>query len=144
MPLDDRPRSCWMVGAAIGTMVWSMNVIATAKIIAVRTRPFDRMPAPAVPVWLKAGAFFIGVSLQAGSQALRASLISRGWGPAGISEIASSVGCLIEPFVSSPAAWGLLNAVCRGLVLAGAHGAGGYRVRGYLGRAEGRGHSSAV
>src|SRR6516165_296939 len=49
MPLDDRPRSCWMVGAAIGTMVWSMNVIATAKIIAVRTRLFDRPPGPEPP-----------------------------------------------------------------------------------------------
>src|SRR5215472_7603060 len=48
MPLLDKPRSCWMVGAAIGTMVWSMNVIATAKIIAVRTRPFDRTPFPVV------------------------------------------------------------------------------------------------
>ena len=44
MPLDDRPRSCWIVGAAIETMVWSMKVIATAKIIAVRTRLFDRPP----------------------------------------------------------------------------------------------------
>src|SRR5215468_7291879 len=49
MPLDDRPRSCWMVGAAIETMVWSMKVIATAKIIAVRTRPFDRAPVPEPP-----------------------------------------------------------------------------------------------
>src|SRR5215472_13641454 len=46
MPLDDRPRSCWMVGAAIETMVWSMKVIATAKIIAVRTRLFDLTPVP--------------------------------------------------------------------------------------------------
>src|SRR5262245_37601920 len=49
MPLDDRPRSCWMVGAAIETMVWSMKVIATAKIIAVRTRPFDLTPVPEPP-----------------------------------------------------------------------------------------------
>jgi hypothetical protein len=41
MPLLDRPRSCWTVGAAMETMVWSMNVIATAKIIAVKTRLFD-------------------------------------------------------------------------------------------------------
>jgi hypothetical protein len=27
-------------------MVWSMKVIATAKIIAVSTRPFDRTPVP--------------------------------------------------------------------------------------------------
>src|SRR5215470_3925892 len=49
MPLDDRPRSCWMVGAAIETIVWSMKVIATAKIIAVRTRPFDLTPVPEPP-----------------------------------------------------------------------------------------------
>ena len=41
MPLDDRPRSCWIVGAAIETIVWSMNVMATAKIIAVRIRLLD-------------------------------------------------------------------------------------------------------
>src|SRR5215475_7131633 len=46
MPLADRPRSRWMVGAAIETMVWSMKVIATAKIIAVRIKPFDRTPVP--------------------------------------------------------------------------------------------------
>jgi hypothetical protein len=44
MPLEDRPRSCWIVGAAIETMVWSMKVIATAKIIAVRIRLRDRPP----------------------------------------------------------------------------------------------------
>src|SRR4249919_2744725 len=48
MPLLDRPRSCWIVGAAIDTMVWSMKVIATAKIIAVRIRLFDRTPPPVV------------------------------------------------------------------------------------------------
>jgi len=36
MPLLDGPRACWIVGAAIETIVWSMNVIATAKIIAVK------------------------------------------------------------------------------------------------------------
>ena len=36
------------MGAAIDTIVWSMNVIATAKIIAVRTRLFDRPPTPAL------------------------------------------------------------------------------------------------
>jgi hypothetical protein len=60
-----------------------MKVIATAKIIAVRTSPFDRMLAPAVLLWLRAVAFFIGVSLQAGSQALRTSLniawLGTGW-----------------------------------------------------------------
>ena len=45
MPLADRPRSRSIVGAAIETMVWSMNVIATAKIIAVRIRFRDRPPA---------------------------------------------------------------------------------------------------
>ena len=52
MPLDDRPRSCWIVGAAIDTIVWSMNVIATAKIIAVRTRLLDWPPAPVVLLML--------------------------------------------------------------------------------------------
>ena len=52
IPLDDRPRSCWIVGAAIATMVWSMNVIATAKIIAVKTRLRDRTPALPVLLWL--------------------------------------------------------------------------------------------
>src|SRR5580698_4509957 len=48
MPLLDRPRSASILGAAIETMVWSMNVIATAKIIAVRIRLLDRPPVPAV------------------------------------------------------------------------------------------------
>ena len=48
MPLLDRPRSCWIVGAAIETIVWSMKVIATAKIIAVRIRLLDRPPTPAL------------------------------------------------------------------------------------------------
>ena len=34
----------WIWGAAMETMVWSMNVIATAKIIAARTRFLDRPP----------------------------------------------------------------------------------------------------
>src|ERR1700730_18857871 len=41
MPLLDSPRSRCTVGAAIDTIVWSMNVIATAKIIAVSTRLLD-------------------------------------------------------------------------------------------------------
>lgn len=45
MPLLDKPRSAWILGAAIETMVWSMKVIATAKIIAVRIRLLDRPPA---------------------------------------------------------------------------------------------------
>ena len=52
IPLDDRPRSFWIVGAAIATIVWSMNVIATAKIIAVRIRLRDRTPALPVLLWL--------------------------------------------------------------------------------------------
>src|SRR6516164_9569044 len=48
MPLPDRPRSRWIVGAAIETIVWSMKVIATAKIIAVRIRLFDLPPVPVV------------------------------------------------------------------------------------------------
>src|ERR1700722_152616 len=46
--LLDRRRSRWICGAAIETMVWSMKVIATAKIIAVRTRPWDRPPKVSV------------------------------------------------------------------------------------------------
>ena len=52
MPLEDRPRACWIVGAAIETIVWSMKVIATAKIIAVRIRLLDRPLALAVLLWL--------------------------------------------------------------------------------------------
>src|SRR5690348_16571349 len=52
MPLADRLSLCWMVGAAIATMVWSMKVIATAKIIAVRIRLRDRPPVPVVLLWL--------------------------------------------------------------------------------------------
>ncbi len=48
VPLLERPRSAWIFGAAIETMVWPMNVIATAKIIAVRIRLLDRPPVPAV------------------------------------------------------------------------------------------------
>ena len=44
MPLEDRPRSCWIVGAAIETIVWSIKVMATAKIIAVRIRLRDWPP----------------------------------------------------------------------------------------------------
>jgi hypothetical protein len=42
MPVLDKPRPRWTVGAATETMVWSIKVIATAKIIAVRTRLLDR------------------------------------------------------------------------------------------------------
>ena len=52
IPLLDRPRLCWIVGAAIDTIVWTMNVIATAKIIAVKIKLRDRPPAPAVLLWL--------------------------------------------------------------------------------------------
>jgi hypothetical protein len=37
-PVADKSRWRWMVGAAIATIVWSIDIIATAKIIAVRTR----------------------------------------------------------------------------------------------------------
>ena len=45
-PVLVRPSSFWISGTAIDTMVWSMNVIETAKIIAVRTRFFERLPVP--------------------------------------------------------------------------------------------------
>ncbi|MGD9986079.1 hypothetical protein [Pseudonocardia sp.] len=51
-PLLVRPSSDWMFGAAIATIVWSMNVIATANIIAVSASHFDRaasLPGPADP-----------------------------------------------------------------------------------------------
>src|ERR1700729_2735384 len=44
MPLLDRPRSAWIFGAAMATIVWSMNVMATAKIIAVRISGLDPLP----------------------------------------------------------------------------------------------------
>jgi hypothetical protein len=37
----ERPSSLWISGTAIETIVWSMNVIATAKIIAASTRFLD-------------------------------------------------------------------------------------------------------
>ncbi len=42
IPSALRPRSCWICEATIETIVWSMNVIDTAKIIATSTRYFDR------------------------------------------------------------------------------------------------------
>ena len=45
-PVLDSPSSFWISGTAIETMVWSMNVIATAKIIAARIRPLGRLPVP--------------------------------------------------------------------------------------------------
>jgi hypothetical protein len=42
IPVLVSPSSRWMFGAAIETIVWSMNIIATAKIIAARTRFLDR------------------------------------------------------------------------------------------------------
>ena len=35
-PVEERWTSSWIVGIAIATIVWSMKVIATAKIIAAR------------------------------------------------------------------------------------------------------------
>ena len=35
-PVAERVRSSWIVGIAIATIVWSMKVIETAKIIAAR------------------------------------------------------------------------------------------------------------
>ncbi len=40
-PLRLRSNSCAMFGLAIATIVWSMNVMATANNIAVRANPFD-------------------------------------------------------------------------------------------------------
>ena len=42
IPVSVRPSSRWMFGAAIETIVWSMNVIATAKIIPARIRFLGR------------------------------------------------------------------------------------------------------
>ena len=41
-PVLVSPSSFWISGTAIETMVWSMNVIATAKIIAARISPLAR------------------------------------------------------------------------------------------------------
>ena len=38
VPVADSDRSFWMFGIAIATIVWSMNVIATANTIAASTR----------------------------------------------------------------------------------------------------------
>ncbi len=37
-PVADSDSSFWMFGTAMATIVWSMNVIATAKTIAASTR----------------------------------------------------------------------------------------------------------
>src|SRR6516164_1739315 len=39
-----------MLGTAMDTIVWSMKIIATAKIIAARTTPFDRTPVALLTV----------------------------------------------------------------------------------------------
>jgi len=44
-PVAVSERPCWIVGEAIATIVWSTNIIATAKIIAVRTRYLLRAAA---------------------------------------------------------------------------------------------------
>ena len=49
-PVLDRPSSRWMLGTAMDTIVWSMKIIATAKIIAARTRPLDRPPVALLTV----------------------------------------------------------------------------------------------
>jgi len=49
-PVLVRRSSFWISGAAMDTIVWSMNVIDTAKIIAARIRPLDRTPVTAVLV----------------------------------------------------------------------------------------------
>jgi len=51
-PVLVSPSSFWISGTAIETMVWSMNVIATAKIIAARMSPFDRPPVTLVAVMI--------------------------------------------------------------------------------------------
>jgi hypothetical protein len=43
MPAPVRPSSLWIWGAAIDTIVWSMKLIDTAKIIAARTRFPERL-----------------------------------------------------------------------------------------------------
>ena len=52
IPLLDNPSSAWILGAATATIVWSMNVIATAKIIAVKIRPRDLVPLALLSVTL--------------------------------------------------------------------------------------------
>src|SRR5690349_16714808 len=52
-PVAERVRSSWIVGIAIATIVWSMKVIETAKIIAARISLLfwggDWFMAPALP-----------------------------------------------------------------------------------------------
>ncbi len=58
----DRPRSRWTVGAATETMVWSIKVIATARIIATRTRFLDLLGACSATEVVIAGAVVADMS----------------------------------------------------------------------------------
>ena len=49
-PVDDRLSSRWMLGTAMETIVWSMKVIATAKIIAASTQLRPCMLTLTVPL----------------------------------------------------------------------------------------------
>ena len=51
-PVLVRPSSRWICGTAIDTIVWSMKVIATAKIIAARTKFLDRPPTAPLPAMM--------------------------------------------------------------------------------------------
>ena len=57
MPVLVKPSSVWMWGAAIATIVWSMKVIDTAKIIAARTRFLDRPTLTLVPTMTRPPPF---------------------------------------------------------------------------------------
>src|SRR3984957_15781528 len=55
-----RCSSDWILGTAMDTIVWSMNVIATAKIIAVRTRTFlSPLPLATVAVTGRSPRVFV-------------------------------------------------------------------------------------
>ena len=45
-PGGERPSSLWICGTAMETIVWSMKVIATAKIIAAKITYLDWPPPP--------------------------------------------------------------------------------------------------
>ena len=49
-PVAESPRSRWSAGIASATIVWSMKIIATAKIIATSTRVLFGIGSPSAAV----------------------------------------------------------------------------------------------
>src|SRR5205085_474547 len=63
-PVEERWTSSWIVGIAIATIVWSMKVIATAKIIAARISLLLLLPVSLIasPVAVRIGRFLPGIN----------------------------------------------------------------------------------